>query len=73
MRQIMTKSVIGFQDTAGGPILAMKMKNIFKTKTIFQEYSFYLRVKGNSMIDVGIYEEDLIGVNKSNITTKQIY
>ena len=29
----------------------------------------YLRVKGDSMVDIGIFEEDLIGVNKS-INTK---
>ena len=54
---------------AGGPILAVENieKTIPKTQNLFsKDIDFYLRVKGNSMIDVGIYEEDLIGVNKSN-------
>tara|TARA_A100001234_G_C12640894_1_gene391953 strand:+ start:2457 stop:3062 length:606 start_codon:yes stop_codon:yes gene_type:complete len=54
---------------AGGPILAVENieKTIPRTQNLFsKDIDFYLRVKGNSMIDVGIYEEDLIGVNKSN-------
>jgi len=53
---------------AGGPILAQE--NIEKTipisRNLFSdEIDYYLRVKGDSMVDVGIYEEDLIGVSKS--------
>ena len=54
---------------AGGPILAVENieKTIPRTQNLFsKDIDFYLRVKGISMIDVGIYEEDLIGVNKSN-------
>ena len=54
---------------AGGPILAVENieKTIPRTQNLFsKDIDFYLRVKGNSMIDVGIYEEDLIGVNKSD-------
>ena len=54
---------------AGGPILAVENieKTIPRMQNLFsKDIDFYLRVKGNSMIDVGIYEEDLIGVNKSN-------
>ena len=53
---------------AGGPILAQE--NIEKRVPVSQSLltesvDFYLRVKGDSMIDVGIYEEDLIGVKKT--------
>lgn len=53
---------------AGGPILAQE--NIEKRVPISQSLltesvDYYLRVKGDSMIDVGIYEEDLIGVKKT--------
>ena len=53
---------------AGGPILAQE--NIEKTVPISnnllsEKIDFYLRVKGDSMVDVGIFEEDLIGINKS--------
>ena len=54
---------------AGGPILSVENieKTIPRMQNLFsKDIDFYLRVKGNSMIDVGIYEEDLIGVNKSN-------
>ena len=52
---------------AGGPILAEENieKTIPRSKSILsKEIDFYLRVKGDSMIDVGIFEEDLIGVSK---------
>ena len=53
---------------AGGPILAQE--NIEKTvprsnNLLNEKIDFYLRVKGDSMVDVGIFEEDLIGINKS--------
>ena len=53
---------------AGGPILAEE--NIEKTiprsnNLLSNEIDYYLRVKGDSMIDVGIFEEDLIGVSKT--------
>ena len=52
---------------AGGPILAEE--NIEKTiprsnNLLSNEIDYYLRVKGDSMVDVGIFEEDLIGVSK---------
>jgi repressor LexA len=53
---------------AGGPILAQENieKTIPKSRNLFSDdIDYYLRVKGDSMVDVGIYEEDLIGVNKS--------
>ena len=54
---------------AGGPILAEE--NVEKTiprsnNLLASEIDFYLRVKGDSMVDVGIFEEDLIGVSKKN-------
>ena len=54
---------------AGGPILAQE--NIEKRIPQAQNFlsnkiDYYLRVKGDSMVDVGIYENDLIGVNKNN-------
>ena len=53
---------------AGGPILAQE--NIERTIPVSQsllskEVDYYLRVKGDSMIDAGIFEEDLIGVKKT--------
>ena len=53
---------------AGGPILAQE--NIEKRVPISQSLltesvDYYLRVKGDNMVDVGIYEEDLIGVKKT--------
>ena len=53
---------------AGGPILAEE--NIEKTiprsnNLLSDDIDYYLRVKGDSMVDVGIFEEDLIGVSKS--------
>ena len=53
---------------AGGPILAEE--NIEKTiprsnNLLSYEIDYYLRVKGDSMVDVGIFEEDLIGVSKT--------
>ena len=53
---------------AGGPILAEE--NIEKTihrsnNLLSNEIDYYLRVKGDSMVDVGIFEEDLIGVSKT--------
>ena len=56
---------------AGGPILAEE--NIEKTvprsnNLLSNDIDYYLRVKGDSMVDIGIFEEDLIGVSKSAIT-----
>ena len=53
---------------AGGPILAEE--NIEKTiprsnNLLSNEIDYYLRVKGDSMVDVGFFEEDLIGVSKT--------
>lgn len=53
---------------AGGPILAQE--NIEKTiprsnNLLSDDIDYYLRVKGDSMIDLGIFEEDLIGVSRS--------
>ena len=53
---------------AGGPILAEE--NIEKTiprsnNLLSNEIDYYLRVKGDSMVDIGIFEEDLIGVSKT--------
>ena len=53
---------------AGGPILAEE--NVEKTiprsnNLLSNDIDYYLRVKGDSMIDIGIFEEDLIGVSKS--------
>ena len=53
---------------AGGPILAQENieKTIPKSRNLFSDdIDYYLRVKGDSMVDVGIYEEDLIGLSKS--------
>ena len=53
---------------AGGPILAQENieKSIPKSQNILSnDIDYYLRVKGDSMVDIGIFEEDLIGVNKS--------
>ena len=57
---------------AGGPILAEE--NIEKTipksnNLLSNDIDYYLRVKGDSMVDIGIFEEDLIGVSKS-VSTK---
>ena len=57
---------------AGGPILAEE--NIEKTiprsnNLLSDDIDYYLRVKGDSMVDIGIFEEDLIGVSKS-VNTK---
>ena len=54
---------------AGGPILAQE--NIEKRiptsqSLLLEKVDYYLRVKGDSMVDVGILEEDLIGVKKTN-------
>ena len=54
---------------AGGPILAQENieKRIPQAQNILSNtIDYYLRVKGDSMVDVGIYENDLIGVNKKN-------
>ena len=54
---------------AGGPILAQENieKRIPQAQNILSnKIDYYLRVKGDSMVDVGIYENDLIGVNKDN-------
>ena len=54
---------------AGGPILAQENieKRIPQAQNILSnKVDYYLRVKGDSMVDVGIYENDLIGVNKKN-------
>ena len=53
---------------AGGPILAQENveKTIPRSRNLFSnDIDYYLRVKGDSMVNVGIYEEDLIGVSKS--------
>ena len=53
---------------AGGPILAQENieKRIPQAQNILSnKIDYYLRVKGDSMVDVGIYENDLIGVNKN--------
>ena len=53
---------------AGGPILAQENieKTIPKSENLLStNIDYYLRVKGDSMVDVGIFEEDLIGVSKS--------
>ena len=57
---------------AGGPILAQENieKRIPQAQNILSnKIDYYLRVKGDSMVDVGIYENDLIGVNKNNPVT----
>jgi repressor LexA len=54
---------------AGGPILAQENieKRIPVSQSILsQNVDFYLRVKGDSMVDVGIFEDDLIGINKKS-------
>ncbi|MDG2019773.1 MAG: transcriptional repressor LexA [SAR86 cluster bacterium] len=54
---------------AGGPILAQENieKRIPNSQSLLSEnVDYYLRVKGDSMVDVGIFEEDLIGVKKTN-------
>jgi repressor LexA len=54
---------------AGGPILAQENieKRIPTSESLLSEkVDYYLRVKGDSMVDVGIFEEDLIGVKKTN-------
>ena len=53
---------------AGGPVLAEE--NIEKTiprsnNLLSSDIDYFLRVKGDSMVDIGIFEEDLIGVSKS--------
>ena len=53
---------------AGGPILAEE--NVEKTiprsnNLLSNNIDYYLRVKGDSMVNIGIFEEDLIGVSKS--------
>ena len=53
--------------SAGGPILAQENieKRIPSTENILSHgVDFYLRVKGDSMIEAGILENDLIAVNK---------
>ena len=54
---------------AGGPILAQENieKRVPVSQSLLKEsVDYYLRVKGDSMVDVGILEEDLIGVKKTN-------
>ena len=54
---------------AGGPILAQENieKRIPNSQNLLTEnVDYYLRVKGDSMVDAGIFEEDLIGVKKTN-------
>ena len=54
---------------AGGPILAQENieKRIPASQSLLSEnVDYYLRVKGDSMVDIGIFEEDLIGVKKTN-------
>tara|TARA_B110000305_G_C19426079_1_gene633640 strand:+ start:1352 stop:1954 length:603 start_codon:yes stop_codon:yes gene_type:complete len=53
--------------SAGGPILAQENieKRIPSSQSIMSHgVDFYLRVKGDSMIEAGILENDLIAVNK---------
>ncbi len=53
--------------SAGGPILAQENieKRIPSTQNILSHgVDFYLRVKGDSMIEAGILENDLIAVNR---------
>ena len=53
--------------SAGGPILAQENieKRIPSTQNIMSHgVDYYLRVKGDSMIEIGILENDLIAVNK---------
>ena len=53
--------------SAGGPILAQENieKRIPSSENILSHgVDFYLRVKGDSMIEAGILENDLIAVNK---------
>ena len=53
--------------SAGGPILAQENieKRIPSSQNILSHgVDFYLRVKGDSMIEVGILENDLVAVNK---------
>tara|TARA_B100000683_G_scaffold226087_1_gene224897 strand:+ start:1163 stop:1768 length:606 start_codon:yes stop_codon:yes gene_type:complete len=53
---------------AGGPILAQENieKTIPRSKNLLaNDIDYFLRVKGDSMVEVGIYEEDLIGVSKT--------
>ncbi|MFL2754363.1 MAG: transcriptional repressor LexA [Gammaproteobacteria bacterium] len=53
--------------SAGGPILAQENieKHIPSTQNIMSHgVDYYLRVKGDSMVEVGILENDLIAVNK---------
>ena len=60
--------VIGL-GAACGPILAQENieKRIPASQSLLSEnVDYYLRVKGDSMVDVGIFEEDLIGVKKTN-------
>ena len=55
--------------SARGPILAQENieKRIPTSQSLLSEkVDYYLRVKGDSMVDVGILEEDLIGVKKTN-------
>ena len=54
--------------SAGGPILAEENieKTIPKNPGILSHgIDFYLKVKGDSMIEVGIFENDLIAINKN--------
>ena len=53
---------------AGGPILAQENveKSIPRSNNLLSnDIDYYLRVKGDSMVEAGIFEEDLIGVSKS--------
>jgi repressor LexA len=59
--------------SAGGPILAQENieKRIPSSQNIMTHgVDFYLRVRGDSMIEAGILENDLIAVNK-NVTIKK--
>jgi len=54
---------------AGGPILAqenIERRIPVSQNLLSQDVDFYLRVKGDSMINAGIFEDDLIGVNKKS-------
>ena len=53
---------------AGGPILAEENveKSIPRSNNLLSnDIDYYLRVKGDSMVGIGIFDEDLIGVNKT--------
>ncbi len=67
-RELVNVPVVG-QVAAGEPILASQnITNYFPIPTEFMpnEQTFMLRVKGDSMINVGIYDGDLVLVEQQN-------